>query len=94
MEIPHTDQPGNPDFPGMEVPHTDQPLNPEIPGIPEMEVPHTDQPGNPGFPEMELPHSVAPSVVYAQELRQKRETAEDITVYNCYTVTEGGKPFK
>lgn len=60
-----------------------------------MNIPSTEQPGgnNPGFPDMEVPVSnapPAPAVLYLQELRQKRDTFAENTVYNCYTVTEGG----
>lgn len=56
-----------------------------------MEVPATEQiPIIDSDPGMEVPLTVVPEVVYVQELRQKRETAEETTVYNCYTVIEGG----
>lgn len=76
---------------GGPAPTTLPPTGPDA-GYPGMEVPHTEEtPVKEGvYPEMEVPHSVAPEVVYLQQLRQKRDTAEENTVYNCFTVTEGG----
>lgn len=90
---PDTELPNPTGLPDMEVPPTEQPgTGPGVPGLPDMEVPQTEQPIA-GLPNMEVPQTeipLVPAVLHVQELRQKRETTETATVYNCYTVTVGG----